>query len=353
VTDSDATPSVRERIAERGAALSRRDALKGVAAGVLGLGGFRAADNVLLGYGVLVGTNLHDQDLGALAHERFAPSRTEVPAGDGRVLYTEGDVWYGEGEEWLARAPATADALPEAREIDAEYGLDGVFARMVELGGLAAEGDLTFEFVGFEDFFDRYAGADGPDPLATELFRGTYADVPEERVEAFAEADPRDVESLLRGMKEGFRDHSGYDIQRYLAGSVEDNVIMGAADLRGPFTSETAFEALLAGENSGLFCYEFANRAVEAVQAVPAASQTVPALAGIVTDERHKHVFSSLATVVPTDDGFVVPTTFFDYTHSTLNDDLSVRWLLGEGLAAYDRRHRATELFWGTYVIGA
>lgn len=37
------------------------------------LGGGKAANNALVGYDVLVGTNLHDQNLAAVAGERLTP----------------------------------------------------------------------------------------------------------------------------------------------------------------------------------------------------------------------------------------------------------------------------------------
>jgi hypothetical protein len=42
----------------------------------------------------------------------------------------------------------------------------------------------------------------------------------------------------------------------------------------------------------------------------------------------------------------VVPIAFLDYTHSTLYDDLNLRGVMGEGLEAYNSRHRARELTW-------
>jgi hypothetical protein len=38
--------------------------------------------------------------------------------------------------------------------------------------------------------------------------------------------------------------------------------------------------------------------------------------------------------------------TFVDYTHTTLYDALDLTGIMGRGLAAYDDRHRATDVFW-------
>jgi hypothetical protein len=41
--------------------------------------------------------------------------------------------------------------------------------------------------------------------------------------------------------------------------------------------------------------------------------------------------------------------TFVDYTHSTLYDDFNARGLLGDGVEAYDDRHRATAIEWAPF----
>ena len=71
--------------------ITRRQAVAGVVGGGGVVGGFRALDNVVLGYGVLVGTNLVAQDLGSLAGERLGPERETFALADGRsLLYDEG-----------------------------------------------------------------------------------------------------------------------------------------------------------------------------------------------------------------------------------------------------------------------
>ena len=91
-------------------------------------------------------------------------------------------------------------------------------------------------------------------------------------------------------------------------------------------------------------------------------------MGAVVTDARHKHVYTGLATVVREgayggDGGaggggsggeraggdLVVPMTFLDYMHSTQYDDLHLRGVLGEGVNAYDRRHRTDDVYWNRY----
>jgi hypothetical protein len=89
-------------------------------------------------------------------------------------------------------------------------------------------------------------------------------------------------------------------------------------------------------------------------------------MGAVVTDARHKHVYTGLATVVREDEGgadggeggdenaagdLVVPMTFLDYMHSTQYDDLHLRGVLGEGVNAYDRRHRTDDVYWNRYAI--
>lgn len=208
------------------------------------------------------------------------------------------------------------------------------------------DGAVTYEPLSPDAFFDRLAAGE-PRPYTTAALRGSVSRPATPRVvRAFAGVDPTTPEELVAGLKRGFREHATYDVPRYVGGSIEDNLLRGAVDLRAPFEGPTDFETLLEDNRTGLFCYELAYRAIEALHASPATGQTPPIAGFWVRDRRHKHVYNGLASVIH-DDGVYVPVTFVDYTHATLYDDLRLRWLLGEGLAAYDRRHRADEIHWG------
>jgi hypothetical protein len=165
-------------------------------------------------------------------------------------------------------------------------------------------------------------------------------------VEEVVAAPPTRPRAIAEGLVGGFREHASYDVPRYLAGSVEDNVLFGAADLREFFESPVDFEAVADGETTGLFCYELVYRSIEAFHATHPADQRVPVAGTVVFDDRHKHVYTGLASVVREGGDLVVPMTFLDYTHSTLYDDLALGGVLGEGLEAYNRRHRATAVYW-------
>ena len=329
------------------AAPSRRDVLRAAAggAGLLGIG--KAIDNVLIGYGVLTGTNLRAQaasgELADLAREGFRPARhREQTVGDYTVRTGPGGVDLLDEAGPVGSVPRGDTA--RAVELDARFELPGVLEELAaDLDALAA-GDHQFAFYGFEGFFDRLEAAD-PRPWTVGAVRRWRAAQPD-LVESFAKADPAAPQTLLEALVEAFRDRTYYDIPRYAAGSVQDNLIAGAVDLRALFRNPVDFGSLSGDGTSGLFCYEFAHRSIEALHAVPAADQSVPVVGARVWDQRHKHVYTAVASLVRDGGDLEVPVTFVDYTHSTLNDDLRLRGALGEGFEAYDRRHRASLVHW-------
>lgn len=326
--------------------MHRREALALFGGGLAALGAGKAADNVLLGYGVVVGTNLREQDLGPLVNERLEPSPFEVQVGDALLSLAGGELAVDDGRR--SRTITIAESSRrEATELDEEFDLPGNPATQIfaDLSALEA-GEVSFDFSDYGAFFDRLDGADVR-PFTVEALRGPYfRHVDPGTIRSFAGVSPSDPRALVEALAGAFRGHTSYDIPRYLAGSVEDNVLFGAVDLRDHFESSTSFEALERGETSGMFCYEFTYRSIEALEAVPAHHQTPPTFGGAVMDSRHKHVYTAIGSVYREDGELVVPVTFVDYTHSTLYDDLGLRWLLGEGIDAYDARHRATDVYW-------
>ncbi|WP_255150265.1 hypothetical protein [Halorarius halobius] len=327
-----------ERADDADVDLDRRRTLKLLGGGLTATAAGVAVDNVLLGY-ELLGTNLKKQDLTALVEPAFFRGVRRTDVRDNRVLLWDETVRIQRGQQVLASRDLPEVSAAAATGIDAEYGLDGYVESGVPV--LASlYGDVRFEFSNYGSFFDRVRAGD-PVSEAVELLRSGVAVSPD-TVEGFAGADPADPEAVVEGLVDGFREHTHYDLDRYAAGSVQDNVIFGAAALRPSFRGDVAFESVAASEGTGLFCNEFANRSVEALHAVPAREQTAPVFGGTVHDRRHKHVYTAIGSVLREDDGYVVPMTFVDYTHATLYDDLGLTGLLGEGLEAYNRRHMAT-----------
>ncbi|WP_435197246.1 hypothetical protein [Natronomonas sp. EA1] len=307
----------------------------------------KAVDNVLLGYGPL-GTNLLDQELKPLLRDglfeglhRFEYGGVKIEHWDGLVRLTAGE---DEGDTVVTLPLDASDA--EIREADARFGFDGRLRQgFTDLRALH-RGEFSLVPSKSEAFFDSVE-ADAL-PLSTGFLRGRGTADPA-FVSEFADADAADTRALAWGLAEGFREYSSYDIPRYLAGSVEDNVLFGAVDLREYFESPTSFEALVSGENSGLFCTELTVRSIQAFQAVAPAKQVAPVAACYVYDERHKHVYTGLVSLQRVDGGLRMPVTFVDYTHTTLYDDLNLTGVMGEGLEGYNARHMATRVLWDVH----
>jgi hypothetical protein len=344
----DPTDGQREEGAPAGREFGRRSVLKGIAGAGALLGAGRSVDNVLLGYGVLVGTNLREQDLGTLADEGFHSGGRSIPAGTHEIHAGPREVRIAEGGATVAAFDPIRTDPGDAEAIGTEHGLGGATSELArDLGALAA-GDHAFEFHGIDEFFERVRGVNARPYTAGAMRRWPWiADA--DRVERFVEANPEQPEAVLEGLASGFRERTHYDVGRYVAGAVQDNVVMGAADLRAPFREPVGFEALLDDDGgTGMFCYEFTHRSIEALHAAPAPEQAVPVIGARVIDDRHKHVYTGVASVIR-DGGLRVPMTFVDYTHATLYDDFNARGLLGDGVEAYDDRHRATAIEWAPF----
>jgi len=300
---------------------------------------------VLVGYGPLVGENLHTQSLASLASEGLFAGERTVRADGHRLSLVKGGLSVFDGEERRARIGVTETTPAEAAELDAELGLDsGPLEQVVrDLQELTAGSTFAFGDVG--ETFERARAAE-PRPYTTGLLRGGSLGVPATLVGEFAEVDPTDPEAVIRGLVSACREKTDYDVPRYLAGAVQFNVAMDTVALREPFADDVGWDALTDGETTGLFCNEYAKRSVEALHAADPRVQTPPTAGALVYDTRHRHVYTLASSVVREGGELVVPTTFVDYMHSTLYDDVGLTGVLGEGLEAYDRRHRATEIGW-------
>lgn len=345
--DPDATAETDPEASNRPSMPDRRGALKLLGGSLAALGAGKAVDNVLIGYGILTGTNLVDADLQAVAREGFPP--------DTGATSTAQATLRREGETLTMTAPKDTDrrvldlrsaAPEEARAVDERFGLpEGPVEEVVTDVQDLTRGNVTFAFSDTPTFFERLRRG-STRPHTVGLARGQTAKGDPAVVRDFTAADPRDPAAVVTGLKEGFRTYAGYDLERYAAGSVQDNVLFRAVDLRARFREPVDFRTVMENDDVGMFCYEFTDRSIEALHAVPAPAQTAPVAAVPVGDRRHKHVYTGIASAIRINGDLVIPMTFVDYTHSTLYDDLNLRGLLGEGLEAYDRRHRATEVRW-------
>lgn len=326
--------------------MNRREALLTLGGGVASLVGAKAADNVLLGYGVLVGTNLREQDLASLFEAEWEPSPFEIEIEGVRIRFDGEALRIADGER--QRTLDLASTTPKrAGAVDTEFDLSGgPLEQLASDLSLVIDGDIRFEFTDYETFFARLRREETR-PFTVEALRNpVWRGVPPQLVEAFAGVDPARTPDLVEGLATGFCEHTSYDAARYVAASIEYHVLLGAANLRQPFESPTSFEALERGADTGLFCWDFTHRSIEAFQAISAHRQTVPTFGWEMYDRRHGHVYTALGSAYRRDGDLVVPVTFLDYSRATRNDDLSIRWLLGDGIDAYNGRHRVTAVFW-------
>jgi len=320
--------------------MRRRRFLSVAGRGAAALTGAVAADNLLLGYDPVTGTNLREQDVTALAAERLGPH-------DGRALDVGGTAVEPRpdalvvGEE---RLPWDADRRTVA-DTERRHGLPaGSLHRLVADVPALRDGTPDVEACDLASFFERASEArTRPRTVAALRGPGVRAVSPS-LVERFAGVDPVDTRALTYALVDAFRAHTDYDAPRYAAGALEDNVLRRRVNLRDAFASPTGFRAMLEGDNDGVFCYHLADRAIEAFHAVPAPDQSVPVLAAYVRDSRHKHVYTGLATVVR-GDGLTVLVTFLDYTPTVLADASRVARHLDDP-NAFNRRHRATNIYW-------
>jgi hypothetical protein len=331
---------------------SRRRALAAFGGALTLTGAARAVDNVYLGYGTIEGTNLLAQDLDSYASERFGVRASTVDLGAYQLTIDTGEVIATE-QRGSKRATATPGVTntERAAQIDADLGLeDGPFEELVADLDAIDRGAFEFEFLGLEAFFER--GQTGRvRPYTVAAIRGpAYERADPTLVAELADTDPSDTPALATGLATGLRHHSEYDVQRYLAGAVEDNVLQGTVELRSSFQSPHDLEAIAAGTNDGLFCTEIAHATIEAFHAVAPPRQSVPVACAHIADRRHKHAYTGLATVLREDDKLIVPMTFADYMNPLLHDTLYARWLLGDQLDAYDDGHRTSNIYWNEYA---
>lgn len=266
--------------------MKRRELLAYLTGAGAGLGSWRAIDNTMLGYGVAVGTNLTEQDLSQYVTGRLAKAGVDAPADVEVEPMTVAQFF-----ETVDRSAVRPDIIAAMRPND-------------------------------------------PEPVSPSILR------------QFIEDDPADTEAVAYGLADGFRKHATYDIPRYMAGAVEDNILLGHVELRSYFENEHTIEAMVAGTTPGMFCTEFTIQSIRAFHAVAPGTQSIPVVAGYVGDDRHKHAYTALLTVTKGAGTLRCPMTFLDYMHATLYEDLRLRGILGTGLNGYDTRHRATELHW-------
>lgn len=310
--------------------MNRRQLLLRGFQGSAALGIAKALHNTTVGYGHFgIGDNLKSQELQPLLAEGIRiPYSTELQLVDQTVRVRGSTREYRTSNTWH---PIEANA-PEA-----VLAVDRAIEELVS-------GTFSASFHDPAAFF-AYCDGSTPNPAVVELIRGDRLPPADpDNVEAFTGADPKDSRAIVTGLVDGYRTHGRYDIPRYIAGAIEDNLIFGRGDLREPFRPEESIEALLEADRPvGLFCTELTRLGIRSVHATPASTQSPPIFGFYVRNRRHKHAYSGFGSAVVTDDGLHLPITFVDYTHTTLYNDLAVDRVIGTGFDAYTSNHRADQ----------
>ncbi len=334
--------------------LTRRQLLARGGGGVGLLVGGGAIYNEVLGYDRFTGTNVVRQDLDPVVSENLEPATGTLTTVSGyRIDQQDGVLTVREGEsneggevaslEWAETEPRDAVDLEDELGVADERPLEQLTTDLSALG----ETEVTFVYGSLSEFFENARTGDSR-PYTVDALRGQIGGVDPALVKEFASVSAEDTEALIDGLAAGFREFTTYDVPRYLAGSIEDNVLFGRADLRARYESPTDFEALIEGDNDGVYCTEMSRRTIEAAHTADPLEQTVPVVAGYVRDLRHAHFYVALATVTRVDDELVMPITFVDYMYTTLVDDFRLSRLARTNPSAYDRYHRADEIRWFT-----
>lgn len=312
-----------------------------------GLGVWKTLDNVVLGYGVITGTNLHRQDLTPLVNEHLRPRSHALPVG----AFTA----HIENRGQTLRVTSAGETLGQVSldptegsvaELDVSpSSTDGTLAALhADLSAIAS--GVPVEPMSLQEFFETVPSMDTR-PRAIQALRSeAFAGAPLDIVETFTDTDPADPPAIVDGLADGFRQHATYDAPRYAAGAIEDNVLRGAIGLREHLEEDKTMEAMVDGARPGLFCTELTIESIRALHARPAYEQTVPVSACYVSDSRHKHAYTGIVSLARLDGELVMPMTFVDYTFTTLYADLGLDRLLGSEPDAYDTRHRATDIYW-------
>ena len=191
--------------------MNRREMLKLLGGGVAVGGSGKALYNTQIGYGVITGTNVREQDLKPLLTEwmRVDDYRAEL---DEYAVELSGDtVTVADGDDAVAERSVTDTTPEEGAAIDAEYGLaGGPIEELVRDVPPLRSGEFVVEGATFDEFFERIADADASQ-FAVGATRDGYDYTDPDTVAGFTGADPADPERVVTALRAAFREHSSYD----------------------------------------------------------------------------------------------------------------------------------------------
>lgn len=311
------------------------------------VGTAKAADNILIGYGNLSGTNLTQQNLVPIASAGFSPASFEIQRDDTALIFDGAKIRLI-GTEYDETLSSTEGNTGVARKMDRHHSVFGTPAlELVEDLTAFANGKFEFEFFSVSEFFSQVSEGTTR-PYTALAFRGANRSSPQLSViREFADVDPTAMKELIGGLADGFRQYTRYNTERYIARSIQFNLLLNTVSLDSPFTHQTAFEEIMDGPKTPFLCWDFAERSIEAFHAVSPVRQDVPVIAGRVNDARHGHVYTALATVLRLGSSLRIPVTFLDYRNAILFDSGPLSLVFDPDVGAFDARHRATRIRWG------
>lgn len=326
---------------------TRRQLLAGGGVGVASVGTAKTADNILIGYGHLSGTNLTQQNLVPIANAGFSPASFEIQRDDIAFIFDGAKIRLI-GTDYDETLSATEGDTGAAREMDRHNSFSGTpVLELVEDLTAFVDGKFEFEFFSVPEFFSRVSEGTTR-PYTALAFRGSSRSTPHHTViREFAAVEPTAVKELIDGLADGFRHYTRYNAERYIARSIQSNLLFNTVSLDSPFTHQTAFEEIMDDPKTPFLCWDFTERSIEAFHAVSPVRQDVPIIAGRVDDARHGHVYTALATVLRQDSSLRIPVTFLDYRNAILFDSGPLSLVFDPDVGAFDARHRATRIRWG------
>lgn len=317
--------------------LTRRQVLSLIAGGSLAAGAGRVGYEYT-GFGHVSGTNLVEQSLQSLASRHLEPTPVTLDLSDRRLMFDGNQISLRSADDELLTSVTIADTDP----VDAGAFTDPVAELVADLPAIHS-GDLRFEFLDHESFYDRLRDSNHRQFTVAALRGRRFRRPRVRRIRQFAGTDPAHTDRLVSGLASGFRSATHFDVARYVTGVIEQYLLFGVVPLQSKVRQPTTFEAIGNG-SAGLYCAEYALRSVEAFHAIPPHRQSIPVFGGIVVDVRHNHAYTALGSVVREDDTLRIPMTFLDFFYSTLFDTLGLEWAFGSAVNAYDEFHRATAI---------
>lgn len=156
---------------------TRRQLLAGGGVGVASVGTAKAADNILIGYGHLSGTNLTEQNLVPIANAGFSPASFEVQRDDTALVFDGAKIRLI-GTDYDEPLSSTEGETGAARSMDRHHSFSGTPAlELVEDLTAFADGKFEFEFLSVPEFFSRVSEGTTR-PYTALAFRGASRSTP-------------------------------------------------------------------------------------------------------------------------------------------------------------------------------